>query len=228
MAVAVLAGIHTTQTQVTKVTATDKATVEVHMDHMNGQNRDEAAPEATAAGAASGHKPESVAAMNEAIVKTVTKNEVVDIIRVLGYQAIPKDDEEFGEIIFSSSDGICWNIYLGHSGPFFDEIIVTLFGVSKVSPIQNINEWNLNSFSVASPEIDSETNQVVKNQDGIYPVTFSTRINLEGGISINHIHSRLNEWFHEVTRLAKLENFVFPTPTKVTDNWSSSNGATLL
>ena len=201
--------------------ATDKTMVGVHTDHMSGQHQAEVAAEATAAGAASGHKPEKFRAVNEAIITTVTKSEVVDIIRVLGYQAIPKDDEEFGEIIFSSSDGICWNVYLGHAGPFFDEVIITVFSASKVSPIESINEWNLNSFSVASPEIDSETNQVVKNQDGIYPVTFSTRINLEGGISINHIHSRLNEWFHEVTRLAKLENFVFPTPIKVTDNWSS-------
>ena len=221
MAVAELAGTHTTQTPDTKVTATDKTMVAVHMDHMSGRHRDEAAPAATAAGAATGHKPEKFTAVNEAIITTVTKSEVVDIIRVLGYQAIPKDDEEFGEIIFSSSDGICWNVYLGHAGPFFDEVIITVFSASKVSPIESINEWNLNSFSVASPEIDSETNQVVKNQAGIYPVTFSTRINLEGGISINHIHSRLNEWFHEVTRLTKLENFIFPTPIKVSQKWSS-------
>ena len=221
MAAAELAGIHTTHTQGTKVTATAKTTVEVHTGHITTQHRAEAAPAVTAAGASPGHKPEKFTAVNEAMITTVTKSEVVDIIRFLGYQAIPKDDEEFGEIIFSSSDGICWNVYLGHAGPFFDEVIITVFSASKVSPIESINEWNLNSFSVASPEIDSETNQVVKNQDGIYPVTFSTRINLEGGISINHIHSRLNEWFHEVTRLAKLENFVFPTPIKVTDNWSS-------
>ena len=230
MAAAAQAGTHTTHTRAIQAMATDKTMVEVHTAHMSGQHQNEAAAEATAAGAAaeataagaaSGHKPESVSAMNEATVKTVTKNEVVDIIRVLGYQAIPKDDEEFGEIIFSSSDGICWNIYLGHSGPFFDEIIVTLFSASKVSPIESINGWNLNSFSVASPEIDSETNQVVKNQDGTYPVTFSTRINLEGGVTMNHIQSRLNEWVHEIARLTKLENFIFPTPIKVTDNWSS-------
>ena len=221
MAVAELAGTHTTQTPDTKVTATDKTMVAVHMDHMSGRHRDEAAPAATAAGAATGHKPEKFTAVNEAIITTVTKSEVVDIIRVLGYQAIPKDDEEFGEIIFSSSDGICWNVYLGHAGPFFNEIIITVFSASKVPPIESINNWNQNSFSIASPEIDSKTKQLFKNQDGLYPVTFSNRINLEGGVTMDHIQSRLNEWVHEIAQLTKLETFIFPTPIKVSQKWSS-------
>ena len=201
--------------------ATDKTMVEVHTAHMSGQHQNEAAAEATAAGAASGHKPEKLTAVNEAIITTVTKSEIVDIISVLGYQAIPKDDEEFGEIIFSSSDGICWNVYLGHAGPFFNEIIITVFSASKVSPIESINYWNQNSFSVASAEIDGKTNQLFKNQDGLYPVTFSNRINLEGGVTMNHIQSRLNEWVHEIARLTKLENFVFPTPIEVSKKWNS-------
>ena len=201
--------------------ATDKTMVEVHTAHMSGQHQNEAAAEATAAGAASGHKPEKFTAVNEAIITTVTKSEVVDIIRVLGYQAIPKDDEEFGEIIFSSSDGVCWNVYLGQAGPFFNEIIITVFSASKVSPIESINYWNQNSFSVASAEIDGKTNQLFKNQDGLYPVTFSNRINLEGGVTMNHIQSRLNEWVHEIARLTKLENFVFPTPIEVSKKWNS-------
>ena len=201
--------------------ATDKTMVGVHTDHMSGQHQAEAAAEATAAGAASGHKPEKLRAVNEAIITTVTKSEVVDIIRVLGYQAIPKDDEEFGEIIFSSSDGICWNVYLGHAGPFFNEIIITVFSASKVPPIESINNWNQNSFSIASPEIDSKTKQLFKNQDGLYPVTFSNRINLEGGVTMDHIQSRLNEWVHEIAQLTKLETFIFPTPIKVSQKWSS-------
>ena len=200
---------------------TDKTMVGVHTVHMSGQHQAEAAAEATAAGAASGHKPEKLRAVNEAIITTVTKSEVADIIRVLGYQAIPKDDEEFGEIIFSSSDGICWNVYLGHAGPFFNEIIITVFSASKVPPIESINNWNQNSFSIASPEIDSKTKQLFKNQDGLYPVTFSNRINLEGGVTMNHIQSRLNEWVHEIAQLTKLENFIFPTPIKVSQKWSS-------
>ena len=201
--------------------ATDKTMVEVHTVHTSGRHQAEAAAEATAAGAASGHKPEKFRAVNEAIITTVTKSEVVDIIRILGYQAIPKDDEEFGEIIFSSSDGICWNVYLGHAGPFFNEIIITVFSASKVPPIESINNWNQNSFSIASPEIDSRTKQLFKNQDGLYPVTFSNRINLEGGVTMDHIQSRLNEWVHEIAQLTKLETFIFPTPIKVSDNWSS-------
>ena len=219
-AAAAQAGTHTTQTRAIRAMATDKTMVEVHTVHMSGQHQAEAAAEATAAGAASGHKPEKFTAVNEAIITTVTKSEVVDIIRILGYQAIPKDDEEFGEIIFSSSDGICWNVYLGHAGPFFDEIIITLFSASKVPPTESIHDWNQNSFSIASPEIDSKTNQLLRSQDGTYPVTFSNRINLEGGVTINHIYSRLNEWVHEVTRLTKLESFVFPTPIEVSEKWS--------
>ena len=221
MAAAAQAGTHTTQIRAIQAMATDKTMVEVHTAHMSGQHQNEAAAEATAAGAASGHKPEKFRAVNEAIITTVTKSEVVDIILILGYQAIPKDDEEFGEIIFSSSDGICWNVYLGHAGPFFNEIIITVFSASKVSPIESINYWNQNSFSVASAEIDGKTNQLFKNQDGLYPVTFSNRINLEGGVTMNHIQSRLNEWVHEIAQLTKLETFIFPTPIKVSQKWSS-------
>jgi hypothetical protein len=137
-AAAAQAGTHTTHTRAIRAMVTDKTMVEVRTAHMSGQHQAEAAAEATAAGAASGHKPEKFTAVNEAIITTVTKSEVVDIIRILGYQAIPKDDEEFGEIIFSSSDGICWNVYLGHAGPFFDEIIITLFSASKVPPTESI------------------------------------------------------------------------------------------
>jgi hypothetical protein len=190
MAVAALAGTRTTRTPDTKVTVTAKTTVVVHTGRTTTQHQAEAAPAATAAGAASGHKPEIITAMNEALVKTVTKNEVLEIIRVLGYQAIPKNDEEFGEVIFSSSDGICWNIYLGHFGPFFEEIIITLFSTTKTTPFENINNWNQNNFSLASLEIDNETNQVLRKPDGTYSVAFSTRINLEGGVTNDHIHSR--------------------------------------
>jgi hypothetical protein len=219
MAVAELAGTHITRTPDTKVTVTAKKTVEVHTGRTTTQHQAEAAPAATAAGAASGHKPESITAMNEALVKSVTKNEVLEIIRVLGYQAIPKNDEEFGEVIFSSSDGICWNIYLGHFGPFFEEIIITLFSTTKTTPFENINIWNLNNFSLASLEIDNETNQVLRKPDGTYSVAFSTRINLEGGVTIDHIHSRFYEWIREVTQLATLKDFIFLAPSKVIDCW---------
>lgn len=220
-AAAAQAGTHTTRIRAIQAMATDKTMVEVHTAHTSGQHQAEVAAEATAAGAASGHKPEKFTAVNEAIITTVTKSEVVDIIRFLGYQAIPKDDEEFGEIIFSSSDGVCWNVYLGQAGPFFNEIIITVFSASKVSPIESINYWNQNSFSVASAEIDGKTDRLLRNQDGTYPVTFSNRINLEGGVTMNHIQSRLNEWVHEIARLTKLEDFIFPTPTKVSQKWSS-------
>ena len=42
--------------------ATDKTTVEVHTAHMSGQHQAEAAAAATAAGAASGHKPDNTTA----------------------------------------------------------------------------------------------------------------------------------------------------------------------
>jgi hypothetical protein len=60
MAVAELAGTHITRTPDTKVTVTAKKTVEVHTGRTTTQHQAEAAPAATAAGAASGHKPESI------------------------------------------------------------------------------------------------------------------------------------------------------------------------
>lgn len=60
MAAEELAGTHTTRTPDMKVTVTAKTTVEVHTGHTTTQHQAEAAPAAIAAGATSGHKPESI------------------------------------------------------------------------------------------------------------------------------------------------------------------------
>lgn len=57
-AAAAQAGTHTTRIRAIQAMATDKTMVEVHTAHTSGQHQNEVAAEATAAGAASGHKPE--------------------------------------------------------------------------------------------------------------------------------------------------------------------------
>jgi hypothetical protein len=44
--------------------------------------------------------------VSEITINLLTKNEVVEIIRCLGYQAIPKDDDDYGELIFCSYEGV--------------------------------------------------------------------------------------------------------------------------
>jgi hypothetical protein len=146
----------------------------------------------------------------KAIVESLTKREITEIIRGLGYQAIPKADEDFGELIFSSNEGIRWNVYLGHSGPFFQEILITLFSWTTHDPVGFVNTWNTNNFVTASAP--GNENTVVPESDGTFLVTFETRINFDGGISVEHIRSRMSEWIHAVQEIAKLDDFVFLRP----------------
>ena len=146
----------------------------------------------------------------KAIVESLTRREITEIIRSLGYQAIPKADEDFGELIFSSNEGIRWNVYLGHSGPFFQEILITLFSWTKIDPVQFANKWNTTNFVTACAPCNEES--AIPESDGTFLVTFETRINFDGGISVNHIRSRLSEWIQAVQEIAKLEDFVFLRP----------------
>ena len=144
------------------------------------------------------------------IVESLTKREITEIIRGLGYQAIPKADEDFGELIFSSNEGIRWNVYLGHTGPFFQEILITLFSWTTTDPVQFVNKWNTNSFVTANAPCNAES--AIPESDGTFLVTFETRINFDGGISVSHIRSRLSEWIQAVHAMAKLDDYVFLRP----------------
>jgi hypothetical protein len=146
----------------------------------------------------------------KAIVESLTKREITEIIRGLGYQAIPKADEDFGELIFSSNEGIRWNVYLGHSGPFFQEILITLFSWTTTDPVQFVNKWNATNFVTACAPCNEEL--AIPESDGTFLVTFETRINFDGGISVSHIRSRLSEWIQAVQAIAKLDDFVFLRP----------------
>jgi hypothetical protein len=209
-AVAEQLGIRTTHTVAIRAMATAITQAVAHTVHTTGTMAARVAPAATAAGEASGHKAKSASTPMKAMVESLTRREITEIIRGLGYQAIPKADEDFGELIFSSNEGIRWNVYLGHSGPFFQEILITLFSWTTHDPVRFVNTWNTNNFVTASAP--GNENTVVPESDGTFLVTFETRINFDGGISVEHIRSRISEWIHAVQEIAKLEDFVFLRP----------------
>ena len=190
--------------------ATEITQVVAHTARTTGTMAARVAPAATAAGEASGHKAKSVRTPMKAIVESLTKREITEIIRGLGYQAIPKADEDSGAMIFSSNEGIRWNVYLGHHGPFFQEILITLFSWTTLDPVRFANTWNTNNFVTASSPSDNDA--VVPEPDGTFLITFETRINFDGGISVGHIQSRISEWIQAVHEIAKLDDFVFLRP----------------
>ncbi len=215
--VAAQAGAH--PIQIADIQATDTATTLViaHTAHTTGPKEARAELEASAAREASGHKARGIGTTYMSMIETLTKKEITDIIRDLGYQAIPKDDEEFGELIFSSNEGVRWNVYLGTFGPFFEEILITLFSWTKSNPLLFLNKWNSESFFAASTPCTDDTNQPEPEPDGTFRVTFETRINFEGGVSIDHIRNRINEWVYAVTRIAKLDKFIFLDPASINE-----------
>lgn len=213
--VAAQAGTHTTQ--IADIQATDTATTLViaHTAHTTGPGVARAEPAASATREASGHKPRGIGTTYLSMIETLTKKEITDIIRDLGYQAIPKDDEEFGELIFSSNEGVRWNVYLGPFGPFFEEILITLFSWTKQNPLMFLNKWNSSSFSTASTPYLINSYQPEPEPDGTFRVTFETRISIEGGVSVTHVRNRINEWLQTVTKIAKLEDFIFLDPASI-------------
>jgi hypothetical protein len=203
-------GVRSTHTADIRAMAIETIQAVAHTVHTNGTMAAKVELVATAAGEASGHKATSVGTPMKAIVESLTKREITEIIRGLGYQAIPKADEDFGELIFSSNEGIRWNVYLGHTGPFFQEILITLFSWTTHDPVRFVNTWNTNNFVTASAP--GNENTVVPESDGTFLVTFETRINFDGGISVEHIRRRMSEWIHAVQGIAKLDDFVFLRP----------------
>jgi len=153
--------------------------------------------------------------VSKTTVNLLTKNEVVEIIRCLGYQAIPKDDDDYGELIFCSYEGVRWNVYLGLFGPLFQEITINLFSWTGNDPTQVLNKWNSENFITASAPCDDSTGQPKPESDGTFAVIFETRINFEGGVSLQHIQSRITEWTYTVQHITKLDGFTFQSPATV-------------
>jgi hypothetical protein len=202
-------GTHSTRIPVIQATDTVTTRVATPTEATTGATAAEAERAVTTAGVAD-HKAKAVRTRMKAIVESLTRREITEIIRSLGYQAIPKADEDFGEMIFSSNEGIRWNVYLGHHGPFFQEILITLFSWTTLDPVRFANTWNTNNFVTASAPSDSD--EVIPESDGTFLITFETRINFDGGISVGHIRSRISEWIQAVHEIAKLEDFVFLRP----------------
>jgi hypothetical protein len=207
--VAELLGVRTTHIVVIQATDTGITRAATPTEATTGATAAEVEHVVTTAGVAD-HKAKAVRTRMKAIVESLTRREVTEIIRSLGYQAIPKADEDFGEMIFSSNEGIRWNVYLGHHGPFFQEILITLFSWTTLDPVRFANTWNTNNFVTASAPSDNDA--IVAEPDETFLITFETRINFDGGISVSHIRSRISEWIHAVHEIAKLEDFVFLRP----------------
>ena len=88
--------------------------------------------------------------------------------------------------------------------------VLTLFSWTTTDPVQFVNKWNTTNFVTANAPCNAES--AIPESDGTFLVTFETRTNFDGGISVSHIRSRLSEWIQAVKEIAKLEDFVFLRP----------------
>jgi hypothetical protein len=92
-----------------------------------------------------------------------TAAEILECIHELGYTARLRSEEigEFGECvsitITSEEDLVCY-LYLGFSGPYFEEFEISTFVYTKENPYLEANRWHANDhLSVVTVDCNTET-----------------------------------------------------------------------
>ncbi len=92
-----------------------------------------------------------------------TANEFLECLEKLGFNAVLKnfDSVRKGEcsyITITTDEDLEWYVYLGFTGPYFDEFEISTFVFSEENPHLEANNWHMNDrLSVVTVQYDQET-----------------------------------------------------------------------
>jgi hypothetical protein len=87
----------------------------------------------------------------------------LECLEELGYDAILKNldsvrKDECAYVTITTDEDLEWYIYLGFTGPYFDEFEISAFVFSKENPHLEANSWHMNNhLSVVTVQYDQET-----------------------------------------------------------------------
>ncbi len=92
-----------------------------------------------------------------------TANEFLECLEELGYDAILKNldgvrNDECAYITITTDEDLEWYVYLGFTGPYFDEFEISSFLHTSENPHLEANNWHMDDhLSVVTVQYDQET-----------------------------------------------------------------------
>jgi len=131
-----------------------------------------------------------------------TAAEILDCILELGYSARLRSVEigEFGEcasIIITTEEELEWYLYLGFSGPYFEEFEISTYVYTKENPYLEANKWHENNhLSVVTVECNSETGNP-EYEDGFFSLHQRMMWHMAGMELADDVRTALAIWEEE-------------------------------
>jgi len=124
--------------------------------------------------------------MAEAILMTMSPEQIGDILKGLGYRAEHRTDNSGLPLIASATNGINFNVRLGNraNAPaegFIDFTYLTIIKIDGDFPLEKINEWNRNRRFSRLHKVDDF---IVLDMDVI----------VAGGITEQHFRATMELW----------------------------------
>jgi hypothetical protein len=124
--------------------------------------------------------------MAEAILMTMSPEQIGDILKGLGYRAEHRTDNSGLPLIASATNGINFNIRMGNraNAPaegFLDFTYLTIIKINGEFPLDKVNEWNRNRRFSRLHKVDDF---IVLDMDVV----------VAGGITETHFRATMELW----------------------------------
>jgi hypothetical protein len=154
-----------------------------------------------------GSYPKSSAATRRPTISTpFTAEEILEYIHELGYTARLRSEEigEFGEcvsITITTDEELDWYLYLGFSGPYFQEFEISTYVYTKENPYLETNRWHANDhLSVVTVDCNTETGNP-EYEDGYFTLHQRMMWHMDGLELAEGVKASLAIWEEEFDEL---------------------------
>jgi hypothetical protein len=135
-----------------------------------------------------------------------TAAEILECIHKLGYTSRLRSEEigEFGEcvsITITTEEELDWYLYLGFSGPYFEEFEISTYVYTKENPYLEANRWHANDhLSVVTVDCNTETGNP-EYENGMFTLHQRMMWHMEGLKLAEGVKTALAIWDEEYVEL---------------------------
>ena len=144
-----------------------------------------------------------------AINTPFTAVEILECIHELGYTARLRSDEigefgEFGEcvsITITTEEELEYYLYLGFTGPYFEEFEISTYVYTKENPYLEANRWHANDhLSVVTVDCNTETGNP-EYDNGMFTLHQRMMWHMDGFELAEGVRTALTIWDEEFVEL---------------------------
>ena len=156
-----------------------------------------------------GSNPNSLSTTRRLAISTpFTAAEILECIQELGYTARLRSEEigEFGECVsmtIATEEELEWYLYLGFSGPYFEEFEISTYVYTKENPYLEANRWHENDhLSVVTVDCNTETGNP-EYENGMFTLHQRMMWHMDGLELLDGVRTALTIWDEEYVELLR-------------------------